>query len=168
MSPRNGVPIRDPGSAIGDPFSNWAGNDNTSVGALARRYCALSLRLWESVTSATATSPRAADGATCRNQRDKPPSRSGRPRPSVTVTCRSGPRRPRTPERRTSLLSGSTVRFVRLDDLLHERMPHHVLLVEMNERDALDVANHLHGLDEARLARRRQIDLRDVSSNDGF
>src|SRR5262245_49303583 len=156
MSPRN----RDPVSA---------GKDRTSVADFFCLYCELSFRICASLTSAIATSPRAADGATEASHCDSPPSRTDRPRPSVTLTDR---RRPfplsAPPGWRPPLLSGSTVGFVRLDDLLHERVPHHVLFIEMNERDALDVANNLHGLDQARLACRRQIDLRDVSSDDGF
>src|SRR6185503_9172268 len=146
-----------------------AGKDKTSVGRFLRRYWALSFWLWASVTSAIATSPRAADGAIEASQRESPPSRTDRPRPSVTLTCKRRPRPLSAPPGwRLPLLSGSTVGFVRLHDLLHERVPHHVLFIEMNERDALDVANDLHGLDEARLACRRQIDLRDISSDDGF
>src|SRR3954467_3615175 len=143
--------------------------DNTSVGRSVPLYCELSFRLCASVTSAIATLPRAAGGAVDVSHRARPPSRIGRPRPSVTLTCNRRRVPLCAPERwRVTLLSGSTVGFVRLDDLLHERMPHHVLFVEVNERDALDVANHFHGFDETRLSSRRQIDLRDVSGDDGL
>src|SRR3954454_4669633 len=141
--------------------SGIAGNERTSVAAFFRRYCELSFWLCASVTSAIATAPRAAPGAACANHRARPPSRIDRPRPSVTVTCRRRPLLPLTAERwRAPLLSGSTVGFVRLDDLLHQRVPHHVFFVEVNERDALDVADDFHRLDQARLPRRRQVDLR--------
>src|SRR6476659_6883562 len=133
ISPRTGSVVRDPGSGVGDPGS--AGNDNTSVGTGFLLYWEFSLQMWASVTSATATSPRARAGAAAASHRDSPPSRTGRPRPSDTNTLRR-------------LLSGSTVSFVRLHDLLHERMPHDVFFVEVNERDAFDVADHLGGFDE--------------------
>src|SRR4051812_19676887 len=142
MSPRNRIGVRCPGSVNWDP-----GNERTSVGRGLRRYCELSFRLCASVTSAIATLPRAASGAVDASQRESPPSRIGRPRPSVTLTCNRRPPPLSPPARwRAMLLSGSTVGFVRLDDLLDERMPHHVFFVEVNERDALDVANHLHDL----------------------
>src|SRR3712207_6162124 len=106
-----------------------------------------------SPTSATATSPRAVRGATWASQRASPPSRTGRPRPSVTDT-------------RKPLLSGSTaVGVVGLHDLLHELVPHDVLFIEPNERNPLDVADHLHRLDEAGRAAGRKIDLRDVAGD---
>ena len=56
--------------------------------------------------------------------------------------------------------------FVRFDDLLHELVAHDVALVEMHERDALDVADDPHRLDQAGRAAGRQIDLRDVARDD--
>src|SRR3954464_8781830 len=171
MSPKNGIGIRGPRSGIRDPWSGirTAGKDSTSVGRSARRYCELSFRLCASVTSAIATLPRAAGGRVEASHRASPPSRIGRPRPSVTLTCNRGRVLVSRPARWPAiLLAGSTVGFVRLDDLLHERMPHHVFFVEVNERDALDVAHDLHNFDEARLPRGRQIDLRDISGDDGL
>src|SRR5512134_3709182 len=107
-----------------------------------------------SETRAIATSPRALAGATRASQRARPPSATARPRPSETDT------------RSWRLLSGSTVLFVRLHDLLHERVPHDVLLVEVDERDALDVADDLHRFDQAGRASRGQIDLRHVPGDD--
>src|SRR5262245_58827322 len=107
-----------------------------------------------SETSATAISPRADAGATRASHAASPGARAGRPRPSLTTTA-------------SRLLSGSTaVRFVGLHDLLHELMAHDVALVEVDERDALHLADHLHRLDEARRAPGRQIDLRDVARDD--
>src|SRR5215218_2631572 len=106
-----------------------------------------------SVTSATAISPRTRTGATPASHRASPPSATRRPRPSVTVTS-------------SRLLSGSTVRFVRLDDLLHQLVPHDVLVVEPDECDALDVADDLHRFDQARGTPGREIDLRDVPGDD--
>src|SRR5829696_3333343 len=97
-----------------------------------------------SLTSATAISPRVCAGATAASHRARPPSRTARPRPSVTATM-------------ARLLSGSTVRFVRLDDLLHQLMAYDVLLVEVDERDAVDVADHLHGFDQPGRAARGEI-----------
>src|SRR5687768_12428236 len=106
-----------------------------------------------SATRAIASSPRAARGAVRASQRARPPSRTGWPRPSLTVT-----RRP--------LLPGSTaVGVVSLHDLLHELMADDILLVEPDELDALDVADDLHGFDQARGAARGQVDLRDVAGD---
>src|SRR4030095_12564002 len=105
-----------------------------------------------SVTSAMATSAWRRTGAVPASQRARPPSATRRPRPSVTVTVRR-------------LLSGSTVRFVRLDDLLHQLVAHDVLVVEPDERDALDVADDLHRFDQARRAAGGQIDLGNVAGN---
>src|SRR6185436_17178860 len=144
-----------PSSRLAALASRSATNDSTSVGASVRRYWRLSWRTRRSVTSATPTSPRTREGATAASHRASPPSRTGRPRPSDTIT-------------RKRLLAGSTVRFVRLHDLLHERMAHDILVVEVHERDALDLADDLHGLDQARRARRGQVDLGDVSRDDGL
>src|SRR5688572_12235257 len=110
------------------------------------------MRMRASETSAIASSPRAVRGATRASHRARPPSATGAPRPSVTVTV--------------NLLSGSTaVGVVRLHDLLDERMAHHVLLVEPDERDSFDVADDVHRLDQPGLAAGRQIDLRDVAGD---
>src|SRR5262245_21345608 len=111
ISPSSACSAR--GSGIG---ARSAGNDRTSVARSLRRYRRLSARLRASVTSATPTSPAARAGATAENHPASPPSRTGRPRPSVTET-------------RKRLLSGSTVRLVGLDDLLYELMPHDVAIV---------------------------------------
>ena len=84
------------------------------------RYLRLSARMRASLTSAMLTSPAARAGAVAASQRARPPSRTARPVPSLTET-------------RRRLLSGSTVRLVGLDDLLHELMPHDVAIVEMDE-----------------------------------
>jgi hypothetical protein len=97
-----------------------AGNDSTSVGAFCARYSRFNARMRASLTSATLTSPAARGGATVASQRARPPSRTDRPAPSDTETCRR-------------LLSGSTVGLVGLDDLLHELMPHDVAVVEVDE-----------------------------------
>src|SRR5215218_351492 len=124
-----------------------------------------------SVTSAIATSPRARGGAAVDSQADSPPSRTAWPRPSETWTCKPSP--PPRPERcrreeGERLLSGSTVSFVRLHDLLHERVPDHVLFVEMDEGDPLDIADDLHRFYESRLPCGWQIDLRDVAGDHRF
>ena len=60
------------------------------------------------------------------------PARDGAP-PAASRDARLESRLPAT-------LLGMTC-FVGLDDLLHERVPHDVLVVEVDERDALDVAD---------------------------
>src|SRR4029453_19199062 len=137
MSPRNREAVPD-------------GNDNTSVALSLRRNRRLRARTRASGARAMATSPRRRAGATAATHRARPSSRTGRPRPSVTVT-------------RKRLLSGSTVRFVRLDNLLHQLMPHDVFFVEVNKGDALNPADNLHRFDQSGRAAGRQVDLRDVS-----
>src|SRR5260221_4246882 len=107
-----------------------------------------------SETIAIARSPRARAGATRVSQAASPGARAARPRPSVTVT------------RSRRVLSGSTERFVRLHDVLDERMAHDVSLVEMDEGDAFDVADDLHRLDKPGRAAYGQVDLRDVARDD--
>src|SRR5688500_3940942 len=121
------------------------------------------MRIRASGTSAIASSPRAVFGAMRASQRPRPPSRIGRPWPSVTDT-----RRPAAPWRTGRdggvLLSGSTaVGVVRLDDLLHERVANDIFLVEANELDAFDVADDLHRLDQPGGPADRQVDLGDVA-----
>src|SRR5260221_9590325 len=107
-----------------------------------------------SETIAIARSPRARAGATRVSQAASPGARAARPRPSVTVT------------RSRRVLSGSTERFVRLHDVLDERMAHDVSLVEMDEGDAFDVADDLHRLAKPGRAAYWQVDLRDVARDD--
>src|SRR5262245_13166843 len=57
------------------------------------------------------------------------------------------------------------VLIVSLDDHLHQLVAHHVLLVEVNEGDALDAADHALGFDQPGLAPRGQINLRHVARN---
>src|ERR1051326_4115625 len=118
-----------------------------------------------SETRAIATSPRAARGATRVSHAANPGTLTGRPPPSLTTTVSSEPHAPRAsrPARRAWLLSGSTVGFVRLDDLLHQRVPDDVLLVEVDECDAGHVADHLDGLDESRRASGGKVDLGQVA-----
>src|SRR5262249_19072812 len=129
------------------------GKARTSVARSLRRYRRFRSRIAASRTSAMPSSPDARDGARDSSHFASPEARTGRPRPSVTAT-------------RTRLLSGSTVRFVRLDDLLDELMTDDVPLVEMHERDAVDVADDLDRLDEAGRAADREVNLRDVAGDD--
>src|SRR5262245_17022767 len=99
-------------------------NDRTSVTSSLRRYCLLRARMRESETMAIAISPRARAGATSTSQAASPGARTAAPLPSVTVTRSRG-------------LPGSTERFVRLHDLLDKVVAHHVLVVEVHERDAV-------------------------------
>src|SRR5687768_5075420 len=117
-----------------------------------------------SVTSAIESSPRAARGATFANQRARPPSRTRRPRPSVTTTCRpAAPKRSRFTRREGGLLSGSTaVGVVRLHDLLHQRVADDILFVEVDEGDSFDLAHDFHRLHQPGRAANGKVDLRDV------
>ena len=88
-------------------------------------------------TMAMARSPRAWAGATRVNQAARPGARTAHPRPSLTVT------------RSRVVLPGSTERFVGLHDLLHKVVAHHVLVVEVDERDAFDMPDDLHRFHQA-------------------
>src|SRR5438132_12229467 len=59
-------------------------------------------------------------------------------------------------------------RLVRADDLLHERMADHVAVGELDEADALDLAEDLACLVHARRLPRRQVDLRRVAGHHGL
>src|SRR6266545_6519283 len=124
-------------------------NESTSVGLSLSRNCLLSTRMRASETSAMVISRGADFGATRASHAARPGARAARPRPSVTETVIrlfQGGLRGLRRFGAQGLLSGSTVGFVRLHDLLDERVPHDVPFVEVHECDALDVANHLHGL----------------------
>src|SRR5947209_8485765 len=105
-----------------------------------------------SVTTATLRTPRAPGGATRRSHAASPGMLTARPRPSQTVTSSrwspSGIAR-----------AAVRVRLVGLHDLLHQLVADDVAVVEIDERDAFDRPDDFHGLDEARRAPRRQIDL---------
>src|SRR5580765_4338239 len=124
------------------------GKLSTSVVLSTPRNRRFRRRTWASLTMAMLTSPRARAGATRVSQRASPRAPTRRPRPSDTTT--------RTAELRSSGPSGSMravavpvrERLVRLDDLLHQSVTHHVALVEVDERDAVDVADDFHGLDQ--------------------
>src|SRR5262252_9993849 len=60
------------------------------------------------------------------------------------------------------------VLIVSLDDHLHQLMADDVALVEEDERDSLDAADDALRLDQARLATRRQVDLRHVGGDHGL
>src|SRR5688572_27922483 len=95
-----------------------------------------------SETRAIATAPRAERGAVASSQRTRPPSRTARPRPSVTDT-------------RRDLLTGSTaIDLVGFDDLLDERVPDHIHLVQPDQLDPLNVGYLFHSSDQARGALR--------------
>src|SRR5689334_21900594 len=112
-----------------------------------------------SYTRAMPISPRADRGATRASQAASDGARTERPRPSLIDTRIRVIR---------GLLSGSTVGFVGLDDLLHQRVPDDVLLVEVDECDAGNGADDFDGFDESGRAARRQVDLRDVAGDDGL
>src|SRR5262245_31595606 len=60
------------------------------------------------------------------------------------------------------------VLIVSLDDHLHQLMADHVALVEEDERDSFDAADDALRLHQARLATRRQVDLRHVAGDYGL
>src|SRR5487761_1519448 len=51
---------------------------------------------------------------------------------------------------------------------LHQLVPHHISLLEITEVDSVDILQDFNRFHQARLARVWQIDLRDVSGNDGL
>src|SRR5215212_545704 len=134
------------------------------------RYCRFSVRTRRSLTIASVTAPRARAGATPASQAASDGTRTGRPLSSTTLTRRRGPGWEPAADMVPSGSAGGdaalTERLVRFDDLLDEAMAHHVLVVEVNERDALDLRDNLERLDEPRRARARQVDLRDVAGDD--
>ena len=58
------------------------------------------------------------------------------------------------------------VELVRLDDPLHELVPHDVLVAELHELDAVDRAEDVLHLDQPRRLLARQVDLRHVAGDD--
>src|SRR5262247_783313 len=60
------------------------------------------------------------------------------------------------------------VLIVSLDDHLHQLMADDVALVEEDEGDSLDAVDDALRLDQARLASRRQVDLRHVAGDHGL
>src|SRR6185437_5030255 len=56
--------------------------------------------------------------------------------------------------------------FVGPHDFRDQRMPHHVARGEEGEADAVDVAQHLDHVAQARTRIARQVDLRDVARHD--
>src|SRR4051794_40400288 len=129
MSPRNRGPrpeLRGPmcevrGAApLRGAMPSSFGKLRTSVAVFLRRDCLLSAWMRASDTNAMAASPSAARGATRASQAARPGARTDRPRPLVMTTRRRG-------AIRGGLSGSATVGFVRLHDLLHERVAHDVL-----------------------------------------
>ena len=125
-----------------------AGNDSTSV--------ALSMR---AVRAVEPPHRRVGDERDARPCRARAPARArsshgaeaARRRPDglrrpVTTTCDGRPR-PAGARHRAGFVV-AVVRFVGLDDLLHERVADDVALVEVDRRDALDAGDHLQRLDQ--------------------
>jgi hypothetical protein len=52
------------------------------------------------------------------------------------------------------------------DDALYQRVPNHVAVFEVAEANAFHSFEHVDGVKQARLARVRQVDLRDVAGDD--
>src|SRR5262249_54187350 len=127
------------------------GNDSTSVAASFRRYRRFNTRLRASPTTATWTTPRARGGAARSSHAARPGAAPARPRSSATSTRSRG--------EPSGMRAAVAVRerLVRLHDLLHQLVADDVAVVEVDERDAVDRADDLHRLDEARHASGRQI-----------
>src|SRR5207249_3452628 len=68
---------------------------------------------------------------------------------------------------RCPLRLGAGVTAVRLDDLLDDLVPHHVLRIEVAERHAVDACEDLLDGDQAGLGPRREVDLCVVARDDG-
>ena len=114
----------------------------------------LSARTRASGTRATVTAPRARAGATPASQRAEP-GRAHAARVTTSTARRDG--RAASADRSAGGESPSAIRrgpfecgVVRLDDLLHQLVAHDVLVVEVDEADALDVLDDLQRLDQAR------------------
>src|SRR5690606_42042340 len=56
---------------------------------------------------------------------------------------------------------------VGLDDALHQRMAHHVLVLEVGKADALDVLEYFHDVGQTRARAAGQVDLADVPGDHG-
>src|SRR5262252_5772154 len=100
---------------------------------------------------------------------------SVRPMRSSTVLDNVAARSPSTLRNRWRLMISIrlevdflVVLIVSLDDHLHQLMADDVALVEVDERDSLDAADDALRFHEARLAPRRQVDLRHVGGDHGL
>src|SRR5688572_20127451 len=114
-----------------------AGNDSTSVTLSLPRNWRFSARMRASDTSATHTSPRAAAGAIFV---------SHGPSPLVAATSSAeAPRREGESGHATlTRRRAAAIGVVGLHDRLHELVTHDVAFVEVDERDAVDLADHFH------------------------
>src|SRR5262249_3226885 len=64
--------------------------------------------------------------------------------------------------------SSRLVALVGVDDTLHQGMAHHVLRIEIGERDAPDLVQHRLCLDQTALLAAREVDLGDIAVDDGL
>src|SRR6478672_9858740 len=128
------------------------GKDSTSVTRSLPRNWRLSARIRRSEMIAMLRSPFAAAGATFAIQAPSPRV-AGLTASGVATLTRS---------------RAAAICVVCLDDRLHEFVADHVALIEVDERDAVDLADDFHRLDQARDARAGQIDLRDIAGDDGL
>src|SRR5688500_16518231 len=113
-------------------------------------------------TTATETTPRARAGAIRWSQRPSPGARTAGGSTRSTISRRRNLRR---------LIFGGARRrvgVIGLDDLLHQLVPDDVLVVEVDDADAVDFADDLERLDQPRQLRVRQIDLRDIAGHDSL
>src|SRR5579864_19515 len=72
-----------------------------------------------------------------------------------------------TVDRCTIAVLPAVVFFVGLDDALHQVVTHHVAFVEMDDGNALDFPDDVERFDQAGTPFRRQIDLRNITSDYG-
>src|SRR5688572_10638821 len=119
-----------------------AGNDSTSVTLSLPRNWRLRARMRASDTSATQRSPFADAGENFVNQGPRPRGVCS-PSGHATLTRRRA----------------AAIDVVGPHDGLHELVTHDVALIEVGERDAVDLADDFHRLHQPRRAAQRQVDL---------
>ena len=133
-----------------------SGNESTSVASSTPRWSRLSARL---SSGGTEREPELAFlhplGREHAPAARPPPAR--RPDAAAKVDLDGDRHRPR---------AGLLGVAVRLDDPLHELVPHHVLVRELDEADRRDRAQDVADLDQAGRLLARQVDLGDVARHD--
>ncbi len=76
-------------------------------------------------------------------------------------------RRGITQLQRQQRLLFAAIAVIRAHNALYQLMPHHVLVLKVAEADAFHPVEHLQRLQQSRLLRIGQIDLRQIARNDG-
>src|SRR4051812_16502045 len=138
-----------------------SGNDSTSVASSMPRCSRLRSRISSGLTNWTPTSPPVPPPAASAPRTPSPASSAGTSPPLLfsTSTATTGLPAPPGP----GLLR---VLFVGLHDALHQLVPDHILVVEADEGDAVDVAEDVLHLDQPGGLLARQVDLRHVAGDD--